>query len=366
MIKKLLLIILILFGQKTFAQITITTSEYADLFAPGRTWGLFSNDSLSGVTMDIGVASNSPQNWSFPAGIQFKDTSFYVNIDPSTSPFVGDFPAATHASSFSFEAEEFSVTTYLFFSISDNSVVSLGGGTALNGIPFLTQERRDTLFYFPISLGSEKVSRDTIVNEGGVIVVDFSNEFIDAYGTITMPGGTFDALRAISTSEVNTYVDGTLTNTENSSVVNFITRSGSVTFDLETDSEFSGVVSITGVTLTSFGNPTSIENYNKIEPNSFALNQNYPNPFNPETVINYTIGSDQIREINVSQQSGGVLVQLKVYDMLGREVATLVNREQNPGQYSVRFNASKLSSGTYLYKLQAGDFTETKKMLLLH
>ena len=79
---------------------------------------------------------------------------------------------------------------------------------------------------------------------------------------------------------------------------------------------------------------------------------NYPNPFNPTTIIQYNV------------LSFGKVV-LKVYDLLGREVATLVDKQQNAGQYSVFFNASRLSSGVYFYKIQAGSYTETKKMMLI-
>ena len=87
-------------------------------------------------------------------------------------------------------------------------------------------------------------------------------------------------------------------------------------------------------------------------PNSYSLAQNYPNPFNPTTTIKYTL-----------QFSGRVT--LKVYDILGKEVATLVNEEKPAGSYSVVFDAGKLASGIYFYKLQAGNFVATRKMILL-
>ncbi len=87
-------------------------------------------------------------------------------------------------------------------------------------------------------------------------------------------------------------------------------------------------------------------------PTKFSLSQNYPNPFNPNTNINYSI-----------TKSG--FVTLKVYNLLGQEVATLVNQEQRPGNYIVDFDASKLASGVYMYSIQAGDFNLTKKMILL-
>lgn len=86
-------------------------------------------------------------------------------------------------------------------------------------------------------------------------------------------------------------------------------------------------------------------------PNSYSLDQNYPNPFNPSTTINYSILEDG-------------LVTIKVYDILGREVITLVNEEKQPGNYEVKFNGDNLSSGIYLYKMTANDFVEVKKFVL--
>ncbi len=95
-------------------------------------------------------------------------------------------------------------------------------------------------------------------------------------------------------------------------------------------------------------------------PTNFVLKQNYPNPFNPTTTINYVIARS-----GATQQSVNLLVVLKVYDMLGREVSTLVNKLQAPGNYSVQFDASNLPSGIYFYTLRAGNFVQTKKMILM-
>ncbi len=89
-----------------------------------------------------------------------------------------------------------------------------------------------------------------------------------------------------------------------------------------------------------------------INPGDFSLSQNYPNPFNPETKISYSIPVKGF-------------VTLKVYDMLGKEVASLVNDVVNSGSHDVVFNASALPSGTYFYRLEAGNFINTKKMLLV-
>jgi hypothetical protein len=95
-----------------------------------------------------------------------------------------------------------------------------------------------------------------------------------------------------------------------------------------------------------------VSNNDEIIANDFSLDQNYPNPFNPNTTINYSLGER-------SQ------VTLKVYDVLGSEVATLVNTTQEAGKHNVTFDASKLSSGLYIYTINAGNFTSSKKMMLL-
>ncbi len=92
---------------------------------------------------------------------------------------------------------------------------------------------------------------------------------------------------------------------------------------------------------------------------SFDMLQNYPNPFNPSTKIKYSIPSV------ISNEERSLNVLLRVYDILGNEVATLVNEEKPAGNYEIEFNASKLSSGVYFYQIKAGDFIKTKKMILL-
>ncbi len=104
---------------------------------------------------------------------------------------------------------------------------------------------------------------------------------------------------------------------------------------------------------------TDVNDGASLQPSEFSLAQNYPNPFNPSTTIKYTIPNITLSGVEGSR------VQLKVYDVLGNEVAVLVNEEKPAGSYEVNFDASQLSSGIYFYKLQAGSFTETKKMILV-
>jgi len=98
--------------------------------------------------------------------------------------------------------------------------------------------------------------------------------------------------------------------------------------------------------------PTSIKDDIFEIPQRFSLFQNYPNPFNPSTKINYSI-------------SQTIIVTLKVYDLLGKEITTLLNEEKPIGNYEIEFDGSNLSSGIYFYKMKAGNFSDTKKFILL-
>jgi len=102
--------------------------------------------------------------------------------------------------------------------------------------------------------------------------------------------------------------------------------------------------------ILDFDNPVGVEQI--IDPVGFSLLQNYPNPFNPTTKIKYSLAEQGI-------------VSLNVFDILGREVATLVNEIKSAGIYEVTFDASKLSSGIYCYKLQSGSFCQMKKLILI-
>ena len=104
------------------------------------------------------------------------------------------------------------------------------------------------------------------------------------------------------------------------------------------------------------GNPVDVEN-EKEKIYTFKLDQNYPNPFNPTTKIKYSIPSVGASLIKP--------VRIKIYDILGDEIATLVNEEKPAGKYEVEFDASSLPSGIYYYQLISGSFVQTKKIILI-
>ncbi len=139
--------------------------------------------------------------------------------------------------------------------------------------------------------------------------------------------------------------------------IHFNTVDLNVTQDLTwlTTSPFWGIYDADNSTIWENGVfedfPTSVEPGPDL-PKSFELSQNYPNPFNPSTRIQYQVSSISY-------------VSLVVYDILGNEVATLVNEEKAPGFYEVEFAAANFASGIYIYRLQSSEFSDTKKMILL-
>jgi hypothetical protein len=100
-----------------------------------------------------------------------------------------------------------------------------------------------------------------------------------------------------------------------------------------------------------YSDEVTVEN-SEILPAEYFLSQNYPNPFNPSTTIEFTIPQKEF-------------VSLVIYDVLGNEVATLINKEKAPGSYEVLFDAAEFGSGVYIYSLKAGSFAQTKKMILM-
>ena len=141
-----------------------------------------------------------------------------------------------------------------------------------------------------------------------------------------------------------------------------IVESSSAKYEIY-ENDFPEPVKVISLTRSAFADVTSIEK-NYSAPVEFKLNQNYPNPFNPTTIIKFTIP-------NVETTRRVVFTKLTIFDILGREITTLVSEEKRPGNYEVKFNSLSavggqgLSSGVYYYQIIAGNFSQTKKMILV-
>ena len=182
------------------------------------------------------------------------------------------------------------------------------------------------------------LSTTTLERNGTPNFVAWAN--VDSNGTFTIPNVPKGILYPVAAKDVDN--DGQINPDKGIDVV-------AIVDSIDVESSVTGVNLIFTRTTTSVGEILSV-------PSKFSLAQNYPNPFNPSTKIQYTIG-------NAS------LVSLKVYDVLGREVATLVNDRQEAGSYIIPFGINNgtlsLSSGVYFYRLQAGFFVSTKKLILM-
>jgi hypothetical protein len=189
---------------------------------------------------------------------------------------------------------------------------------------------------------------DTTYVNGIVTETDSENRsvstIIDGYGTLKIPGYNFECLRMKRTHAIPLPADKEYW---------YMTQEGALLIINGTESEQdTGMVEINSVIL--FLGESLISSIPKISqsPKNFSLNQNYPNPFNPSTTIEFTIPKSEY-------------VELKVYNILGKEVATLVSRNLNQGNHTYTFDGKNLASGVYYYQLVAGDFREVKKMILL-
>jgi hypothetical protein len=182
------------------------------------------------------------------------------------------------------------------------------------------------------------LSTTTLERNGTPNFVAWAN--VDSNGTFTIPNVPKGILYPVAAKDVDN--DGQINPDKGIDVV-------AIVDSIDVESSVTGVNLIFTRTTTSVGEILSV-------PSKFSLAQNYPNPFNPSTKIQYTIGN-------------AGLVSLKVYDVLGREVATLVNGRQEAGSYTVPFGINNgtlgLSSGVYFYRLQAGFFVSTKKLILM-
>lgn len=358
----MLLIATILFGvlqSAAFAQITITASDLLNLFGAGTTDFTYSNrDSVE--TMNVGTPSvSAAQSWTAPAFVVL-DSSILDNVSPSSTPYASDFPGATYAETFSETDTGVTLSYYAYLELSNDSLYFIGtaehlsgssGGHAIDST--VSQHGMKFAFHVPLSLGDVAVGApDTTVFGPGIMQIVTTTSTYDAYGSLTLPNGTFQALRSYQVTTFKIYSGGSLVNSSTSYSLTWTTQEGhQLTVGVDSGTT-SGTIHLQSISWTRVGQTQTAVKKSTEQPVGFALDQNYPNPFNPTTKINYQVAT-------LSH------VSLKIYNALGQEVATLVNDTKGPGEYSVNFDASRFSSGLYFYRLVSGSNVAAKKMLLI-
>ncbi len=204
--------------------------------------------------------------------------------------------------------------------------------------------------FFVVHGATDAPTVDVIARGVGTLVDDAAYGNITPYIPVPPAEYTLDLTLADGTTLVQSYV-ADLSGLGGGSAAVF--ASGFLTPANNQNGEAFGLFfALADGTVGQFPIVTSIEEISSITPRDYNLSQNYPNPFNPSTTINFSLPNNEF-------------VTLKVYNILGSELATLVNRELTAGSYEFDFNASNLASGIYFYELKAGNFAEIKKMNLL-
>ncbi len=355
--KKIVAILLFL-PLSIYAQIQITESDISAIFAVGNSAQLFLDTTTT--TIDIGTPGGG-NNWDFSglnpvSGLQITLTM----EDPAQTPYAGDFPGAEYAQHINATDGNATAENYNYLKL-DANLLTLGSASTVDTLPLFvskdTNNPPETFAVLPLTFNTNWTNnfvRTTVVELNGIPIITINTTVnadvnVDAYGTMTLPGGiTVEALR-IRTDQTELSDQGDYTRMIS---YQFIARNGAqIGFDVDTTQSNSGVVNVEGDILWLNGLITDV-NDNRQVPTDYILKQNYPNPFNPSTTIEYSIPEESF-------------VELKVYDILGNEVATLVNKEQPQGTYRITFNAENLPSGMYFAKLKANNYNKVIKMTLL-
>ena len=337
------------------AQITITSSDMANTFAVGNSAENHQDTLISSINIGSPGGGNS---WDFTM-LQSDITGTVTSVDPATTPYISDFPGANFANHTVTTNQGTTLDLYFYLRLND-SLGYIGSGLTNNILPgfvtFVMNDPNKIQAVLPMTYNTNwnENFTQTVINEfnGNPISTITSsvsnNAVVDAYGTMTLPNiPVLDVLRLREETTITTNSISTTFTT-----FTFISRGGAgvaVTAVVPIP-PVSGVIDINGASYNGVL-ATGVEKINGL-PNNYFLSQNYPNPFNPTTTIKYQI-----------PDAG--FVTLKVYDVLGIETAILVNEEKLVGSYEAEFNAISLPSGVYFYRLQAGNYIETKKMVLM-
>ena len=334
------------------AQITITEADVRDQMAVGKSL----TNVADTLTKVVDIGSPGSTSWDF-SGLLSHSSTTLVSVTPASTPYIGQFPDATFTFQTEVSVSGITATAYLYLVLSTNLLnPGLMGGTSTFLGPLVLKRVNtpsDIVYALPSTFGTMWTSAYTVQEEytlnGSPIapptVTSHTVSYIaDAYGPMTLPGGSVhEALRIRK-------VDSTATWKTVGYI--FLAKNGASVQITATDvtSPDNGMIQASSVTWNG-PVPTAVQPLGAI-PREYALSQNYPNPFNPTTTIEFAL----------PRQGHATL---KVFNLLGEEVATLIDETLGAGSKTIQFDAAGLSSGVYIYRLHSEEFVESRRMVLV-
>ncbi|MFA6980347.1 MAG: T9SS type A sorting domain-containing protein [Ignavibacteriaceae bacterium] len=329
---------------------TISTSYAQPKFTSADMPNVGDQDTLAylvyyGITNNLETETGNGYTWDF-SSLPFSVYPNFIQIDSFrikqhsvSAPYTN---ATIEEYVFSSGTEDVNLFSYGNDTLYIHRLGSASSGWALGPIASIA---------FPITFSNSSIINSNIYTGAILVGERKTTTLYDGFGTLQMPNGkSYSNVFRIKKIERDTsYVVNTVT-TSTSYI--WYKQGGQVPLLRLT---YSGVLNLYFVYGSKSNNTTTGVNERQNDRTvlgTFELSQNYPNPFNPSTTISW-------------QMAASSYVTLKVYDVLGKEVATLANNEFEAGRHSINFDASNLSSGMYFYELRAGNFTQMKKMLLM-
>lgn len=351
---------LIIFAGMIKAQITVTSSDFESQLQLGNEIQSFWDSTRT----SINIGSTGEFNVDFSDLVPQAEFTT-LSIPVAGSDYASDFPGAEYCSYYEGTFEGTFSKTWVYTSI-DGSYFLHGTATEANtnqgNVKATTKYSPNRNFYqLPFTLGTawNYTGEQEVATEVSGFPFMITSDLeavntVDGYGTMKMPDGrTVECLRVKVVQTLSTEVVPGFPTVSTSVRYEFIAKTGDVVTVSAADENQpdNGTIQIVSVDW-AYGDGTSDVEPTEIIAVDYSLKQNYPNPFNPSTVIEFSIPKSAD-------------VELKVYNVLGKEVATLVNEFLPSGSYKADFNADNLPSGIYLAQIKAGNFSKAIKMTLL-
>jgi hypothetical protein len=348
--KKLLPLFLFLSGM-AFGQISISYSDFSDAFAPGVKYLSYMTPiNAAKWSVFVGEASNVAQSWDFST-LSLEYVGKSLAIDPSTAPLIDQFPDANSV-----------LYEKTFLSGSDtlnnwNYKQLMTDKFVLHG---LSDETSKLLVYdppaihalVPLEYGQSWVrGRDSAEIIPGFYTINETAVIVDAFGSMKIPGGEYPCLRLTHTTMTVTVTTMTTDTTWSRSYQFYAKGMREVNvLGIQKEQFNQATVDASGIKISRLDAESGIGQSGSGQ-SAARLDQNFPNPFSTVTMIGYNLVS-------------GCQVTLKVLDFLGKEITTLVNERQMPGDHEIIFDASRVPGGLYYYQLNTPSSLITKKMTI--